>query len=984
MGRVNAFLKILKSGKPNNSRYVTDNDLLPADHPWRKKTQSKGVKRVIFREVSRLQEIPQNEIKEMVRVHNRQMTRSGSPEWTKTDSKSLSEVWRRATARKADPAVEAQAFLGNLEGKDGRRKYNFVNADLMPEDHPWLQNSKAAMFERLTQFKVARTRKPKLTTVGAIGAVRDGLAIVDNLGALRCPPGTPGAMQFTNSRGEGCEVPSRNFLQPIERIAQTDLSQIEPEYVYNAARIAQTRLGKDKTPNVARRTIIAENLRKKPKDSPASIESVVQSATGEGFSLDLVTGKEPSSGFVVARKGRGIVIPVDEYMDDKGNVKPEATEAVLRFIAANADELASGPVDGAESVVIGGWQAVIKDKDGRIVRNPDGTEKKGIFLDISDIFPKGDPGKEDEAKALAEKIGRERNQQAIFDLDALDEIQTGGTGADVLPEEEIERASGQGRARKISSTPTQIEKDPLVNLFKAIEGKDNMNLDNFSDKEVEVMMEKLQAVPGYQWIDPKNPSHLLLAIEQGATNLTELMGRASDKDIAKSRRWYDIANEYANVLAKEYGVSEATASAVLAALSPTADWRNNVVTARHVLALYKSKEALPDEFAEDLLASLTAAYQVRNGKTAKSWDGKIKQAEKELKELTSELAKAKEKKQINSIKTKIAGRKKNIIKYQNAQKADRLYSLEELKGKNLSELPIETQAIAVALHAQTLGGAFLGQGGTVKNEKGKSPDAIRQEEFLFEEDFPDWDENRSWKLSVRSNKDGSARRGMIQSEPNYESALEMIRADQDGKPDWNAIGESIGKGSKVRSFFNNIYNPNDDKYADITGDTHFFGGATMVPVSAKHDILDVLFSSNATGAGLSYPIFRAMVVAATDRWNESKKDTLLPRQVQSITWEAIRALVPDEDTSLKGSITNQMAQFVRLSSGPNPERPDLSGRSLEFLAELADAMQIPGASKDKLPALREAALVPLYNKWGLQPPKGIDILKVTEKKKSEE
>jgi hypothetical protein len=37
MGRVNAFLKILKSGKPNNSRYVTDNDLLPTGHPWKKK-----------------------------------------------------------------------------------------------------------------------------------------------------------------------------------------------------------------------------------------------------------------------------------------------------------------------------------------------------------------------------------------------------------------------------------------------------------------------------------------------------------------------------------------------------------------------------------------------------------------------------------------------------------------------------------------------------------------------------------------------------------------------------------------------------------------------------------------------------------------------------------------------------------------------------------------------------------------------------------
>jgi hypothetical protein len=33
MARVNAFLKLVKSGKPNNPKYVQDNDLLPKMHP---------------------------------------------------------------------------------------------------------------------------------------------------------------------------------------------------------------------------------------------------------------------------------------------------------------------------------------------------------------------------------------------------------------------------------------------------------------------------------------------------------------------------------------------------------------------------------------------------------------------------------------------------------------------------------------------------------------------------------------------------------------------------------------------------------------------------------------------------------------------------------------------------------------------------------------------------------------------------------------
>lgn len=44
MGRVNAFLKMLMSGSPDNKKYITDNDLLHGDHPW-KSGSRKHVKR---------------------------------------------------------------------------------------------------------------------------------------------------------------------------------------------------------------------------------------------------------------------------------------------------------------------------------------------------------------------------------------------------------------------------------------------------------------------------------------------------------------------------------------------------------------------------------------------------------------------------------------------------------------------------------------------------------------------------------------------------------------------------------------------------------------------------------------------------------------------------------------------------------------------------------------------------------------------------
>lgn len=848
-------------------------------------------------------------------------------------------------------------------------------------------------------FKMAKKiGEGKLTTIGAISAIRDGLAVVDEMGVLRCPPGFPGAMQFTNSKGEGCEIPNGKFMEPLERISEEEFGQLDPEHIYDAVRINQARTGQsDTSASMGKRKKISRNLQAKPKnneDAPTtSIEAIAKRSTGDGFSLDLVTGEEPQTGFVIARKGRGVIIPVDGNFDEDDEPKPEAIEAILKFISANADELAGDPAEGATHVVIGGWKAPLLNSNGVEVTDSEGNVKQAIYFDISDVFPEGDQGKEEEALQAATEIGKERNQQAIFQLSNFTPHDTGGTGADVLSQEELDRSSGAGRARKISSTDKAKEKNPFIDLYKNIEGQDNMNLDSFDKDQINTMLTKLKGVPGFEWIDPENPDHLSLAIEHGANNLLSLIELSTPEEIAKSKRWYDIANEYAKELAEKYNVSEATAAAVLAALSPTADWRNNVVTAEHVLALYNSKDPLPDEFIKNLFDVAKASHAVRNGDGIKSWKGMIEAKKNELQELEKMRADIKSGKilkdengkiiDLSSVESKIQNRKDRIKELQRRKSEDKKYLLKDLQGKSLSELPENIQGIAVALHGSTLGGDFLGQKG-IRSEDGPDGQLI-QHEVLFQEDFPNWDEPKSWKMSVRTNEDGKAHRVMVQSESNYNSALAMIRADKDQTPNWEVIDKSIGKGSKVRSFFNNIYTPNDTRYADMTGDTHFFGGATMVPVSAKHKVLNVLFTSNASGAGQAYPLFRAMVISAGQKWKDQTGEDLLPRQVQSITWEAIRALVPDDDTSLKGWVTNEMAQFMRLSSGLNPERPDLAGKQIEFLQEVAKSMQIKltkqqKKDKVKLEELRTNAIEAIHKKWKLQAPSGVDILKMAGKK----
>jgi len=51
MGRVNAFIKMYKSGRPKNKAYTSDNDLLPSGHPWKVKSKKKEMLEELYTEV---------------------------------------------------------------------------------------------------------------------------------------------------------------------------------------------------------------------------------------------------------------------------------------------------------------------------------------------------------------------------------------------------------------------------------------------------------------------------------------------------------------------------------------------------------------------------------------------------------------------------------------------------------------------------------------------------------------------------------------------------------------------------------------------------------------------------------------------------------------------------------------------------------------------------------------------------------------------
>lgn len=112
------------------------------------------------------------------------------------------------------------------------------------------------------------------------------------------------------------------------------------------------------------------------------------------------------------------------------------------------------------------------------------------------------------------------------------------------------------------------------------------------------------------------------------------------------------------------------------------------------------------------------------------------------------------------------------------------------------------------------------------------------------------------------------------------------------------INDVMGQGHKIRNFYNNIINPNS-KAGHVTIDTHATAASQLQPFGAKDLEPTHTFGSSlkgtptpprnaATGLQGTYPVYaNAYQKAAT-------KLGILPRELQSVTWEAIKSLMGDE------------------------------------------------------------------------------------------
>jgi hypothetical protein len=120
-----------------------------------------------------------------------------------------------------------------------------------------------------------------------------------------------------------------------------------------------------------------------------------------------------------------------------------------------------------------------------------------------------------------------------------------------------------------------------------------------------------------------------------------------------------------------------------------------------------------------------------------------------------------------------------------------------------------------------------------------------------------------------------------------EKAIQSLRSGGD----MNVISPILGREHKVRSFYNNIENPNYPHYGDITADTQQVAAAQLRPLSGaspavEHNLSGGRGASNSdvTGVGGTYGL------TADATRSMAANHGLLPRAAQSATWEPLREL----------------------------------------------------------------------------------------------
>lgn len=120
------------------------------------------------------------------------------------------------------------------------------------------------------------------------------------------------------------------------------------------------------------------------------------------------------------------------------------------------------------------------------------------------------------------------------------------------------------------------------------------------------------------------------------------------------------------------------------------------------------------------------------------------------------------------------------------------------------------------------------------------------------------------------------------------------------------ISDELGGAHKVRNFYNNILLPSVKNFGDVTIDTHAVAAGLLRPLAGSDIEVGHNLGSGAPGSAI-HGISGIYGIYADAYRNAALQRGILPREMQSITWEGIRSLFsPEFKTAANKKIVNSI------------------------------------------------------------------------------
>jgi hypothetical protein len=176
------------------------------------------------------------------------------------------------------------------------------------------------------------------------------------------------------------------------------------------------------------------------------------------------------------------------------------------------------------------------------------------------------------------------------------------------------------------------------------------------------------------------------------------------------------------------------------------------------------------------------------------------------------------------------------------------------------------------------------------------------------------------------------------------------------------ISEQMGDMHKVRNFYNNIIKPSDP--TSVTIDTHAVAADMVKPLSGNSPQVSYNFGTGSTNSAITGAKGTYGIHADAYR-SAAAQEGILPRQMQSITWEAIRSIIPDtlkrnpEFMNRVTSVWNAADKGIITRKEARDQIIDMAGgvRLPDWYQPGLDVRNIPAKSDSTMRAAAPASLL---------------------------